>query len=403
MTLSPDTDTPLPDGVTIPSALGAAATATITEDDAATVSLSPLSPSDGGGRDVHVHGDAERVGVVECGDGALDGGVGHGDGRRARVRTWRAVRSDDRHGEFPADSAANATQTFTIATANDDLVEGSETFTVSLAADTLGGTAAAGRCGTVGSDDEATATITEDDAATVSLSPLSPSAAEGGAFTFTATLSASGVGTGDGALDGDGGAARRRSTLSGAGSDLASGQELTGTVEFPANSAANATQTVTHRHRWTTTLWRVPETFTVTLSPDTDTPLPDGVNHRHRRTTMRRPATITEDDAATLSLSPLSPSAAEGRDVHVRRRRLSAAVSRGGDGALDGDIGGARRRLIGAGSDLASGQDDLTATVVFPANRHAANATQTFTIATVNDDLGGGFGDVHGDAVPRTP
>ena len=93
----------------------------------------------------------------------------------------------------------------------------------------------------IGSADEATATITETDAATVTLSPLSPSVAEGGTFTFTATLSASVSEP----VTVRWTAASGTATVDGAGSDLGTGQDITNTVTFPADSAANATQTFT--------------------------------------------------------------------------------------------------------------------------------------------------------------
>ena len=206
-------------------------------------------------------------------------------------------------------AADETVKTVSITTRDDDRVEGSETFTVTLSEDTLGGNPLPG-----GVDhqrhglDAGTGTITEDDAATVSI--VNGAATEGSQVVFEVNLSAP-------AMEGvtvrwtatTAAPAAGAATLEGVGSDLAANEELTGTVVFRANE--NLTKTV----RMATvddTLVEGDETFTVTLSPDTDTPLPDGVTLAAGGTAAT--GTIIETETADLSIASTA-TAAEGSSM----------------------------------------------------------------------------------------
>ena len=175
--------------------------------------------------------------------------------------------------EFSANDTAD--KTVSIATTDDDRVEGSETFTITLSEDTIGGNPLPGGVDISDTADAGAGTITEDDAAEVSI--VNGAATEGFRVVFEVRLSAPAMAgvtvrwTATSAAPAEGAA-----TLSGAGSDLVANEDLTGTVVFQANE--NAVKAVSFG-TVNDTLVEGEETFTVTLSPDTTggTTLPDGV------------------------------------------------------------------------------------------------------------------------------
>ena len=191
---------------------------------------------------------------------------------------------------------------------------------------TLGGNPLPGGVDISDTADAGTGTITEDDAATLSIETAS-TAAEGAPVEFDVSLSAPSMApvtvrwtltaTGD-----------SPATLAGSTSDLGTGQATTGTVVFQANDTADKTVSIT-----TTNDDRVEgsETFTITLSPDTDNPLPAGVTIPSAGAAGT--GTITEDDAATVSI--VNGAATEGFPGGVRRE-----PERGGDGGRDGPLDG---------------------------------------------------------------
>ena len=152
---------------------------------------------------------------------------------------------------FPADSGANATQTITVAVTDDNLSEGSETFSVKLGADTgdqadnvwVRSTAAS-----------ATATIAESDPITVSITGTLTSVEEGDAVTYTVSISG-GVPSADLTVD--------YATSDGTAKATSDYTAKSGTLTFTATAAGSQTFTVQ-----TTEDIRAEfsETFTVTIS-----------------------------------------------------------------------------------------------------------------------------------------
>ena len=158
---------------------------------------------------------------------------------------------------------------------DDDIVEGDETFTVTLAVDTA-------PTGVTIGDGEATGTITDDDEALVTLSPAMATAAENGTFTYTVSL--------DAEVDE---AVNLTWTATAAAGDTATVaddlQETTDTVSFAANDTEDKTFTI---RPFDDTDDEPDETFTVTLSATGTLPVGvtidddakfGGDHHRQRR------------------------------------------------------------------------------------------------------------------------
>ena len=277
---------------------------------------------------------------------------------------------------FAPDDTAD--KTVSLATLDDDLVEGPEFFTVTLSEDTQGGNPLPAGVNISTTADAGTGTITEDETAELSIATTA-TAAEGAAVEFAVSLSAASANAvtvrwtatsagGDGAAE-----------LSGVDSDLTASHVLTGTVVFAVDDTADKTVSLATVDD---DLVEGAETFTVTLSEDTlnFNPLPGGVSISP--TAGAGTGTITEDEAAELSIATTA-TAAEGAAVEfaVSLSAASAnavtvrwtATSAGGDGAAT---------LEGAGSDLTANHV-LTGTLVFAPSD---TADKTVSLATVDDD-----------------
>ena len=159
----------------------------------------------------------------------------------------------------------NASAELTVPITNDPIVEGDETFdvTVSLPAENPPGVELS-----LG-DATATGTITDDDRGTVSLSPPTQTATEDGMFTYTVSLSAAA----DEAVTVRWTATAESGDTATVADDL---QAITGTVTFNAGTNADQTFTISPVNDGTA---EDPERFTVTLVVDTTggNPLPTGV------------------------------------------------------------------------------------------------------------------------------
>ena len=258
------------------------ATVTITDNDTATVTLG----------DETVGEDADTVTVTATLDNAVQGGF--------TVMALIAAGGTATAGSdytttttmLTFAGAANETETFTVAVTDDSVVEGDETFTVSLS--TLAGTTAS-----VVITDTATVTITDNDTATVTLGDAT--VAEdfaSGMVTVTATL--------DNAVQGG----FTVMALIAAGGTATAGSDYTTTTTMLmfAGTPAGETQTFTVAVTDDSVV-EGDETFTVSLSTLAGTTASVVI-------TDTATVTITDDDTPPLSAGlVLSPaSVAEGRD-----------------------------------------------------------------------------------------
>ena len=145
---------------------GGAAIGTITNDDAATVSLADLSTTEGG-----------SLSFTATLNNDVEGGLTATPSYSVANGTAEAADYTANTTALSFTGTANESKTFTVATTQDTEVEPNETFTVAL-------TISEAPSGVTGGS--ATATITDDDSATVTIA--NASATEPGLLTFTATL-----------------------------------------------------------------------------------------------------------------------------------------------------------------------------------------------------------------------
>ena len=192
---------------------------------------------------------------------------------------------------FAANSAAGATQTITVATTDDSLSETSESFTVTLGA--VGGDLSS-QVSVDSSAGSATATISESDAITISIS--GPTSVDEGDATGSYTVSLSG-GTPTADLTVTYATSAGTAT---AGTDYTS---ASGTLTFTATNAADKTFTVQTTED---TVDETDETFTVTIS----SPAGGGGPAPSLGTSTSVTTTINDDDNApsdiSLSVNPSS-------------------------------------------------------------------------------------------------
>ena len=251
------------------------------------------------------------------------------------------------------------TKTFTVATTQDALAEGAETFTVTLSAPSGGFPG-----GISINDGTGTGTINLSDPATLSVN--SASAAEGSNVTFTVNLSgspgaavtvdfATSVATGNTAVQSD-------------------FTNTTGSVTFAAGATGNGLRKMFTVATVNDALAEGNETFTVTLSAPAGG-FPGGISLNTSATAGT--GTINLSDAATLSVN--DPRGGEGADV-------TFAVT------LSGSPGAAV--TVDYATSIATGntaiQSDFTATsgtLTFAAESTGAALTQTFTVALTDDML----------------
>ena len=267
---------------------------------------------------------------------------------------------------FPANSAAGATQTITVAVTDDNLSEGSETFSVTLGADT--GTEAA-KVWVKSTAASAEATIAESDPITVSITGPS-SVDEGDAISnYTVSLSPTGVTpTADLTVS--------YSTSNGtatAGTDYTA---KSGTLTFTSSAAGSQTFTVQ------TTEDKIDEgtgeIFTVTISSPSGGGGPAPILGTSKSVTT----TITDDDTSGITLS-VSPSSVKENDDATD---ITVTAT------LNGGITRAEATVVTIGtlSGTATKDTDYSVTtalasITIPAN--SANATGTLTLDPTDDDV----------------
>ena len=267
---------------------------------------------------------------------------------------------------FPANSAAGATQTIAVAVTDDSLSEGSETFTVSLGADT-GNKADEVWVKTTAAS--ATATIAASDPITISISGPS-SVDEGDATTaYTVSLSPDGVTpTADLTVS----YATSNGTAT-AGSDYTS---TSGTLTFTAADAGPKTFTVETTED---TVDEPDETFTVAVSSPSG-----GGGPAPSLGTSSVSTTIADDDNAPSRID-LSVSPTTFREDEVATSFTVTATLQGGttlptDTVITiGTLGG------GATKDTDYEVDTALASITISAN--SDTGTGTLTIDPTNDDV----------------
>ena len=253
-------------------------------------------------------------------------------------------------------TGAALSQTFTVAAVADDLVEGDETFTVTLSAASTGLPPGI-------SISDATGTGTIIGAGSAELSVSDSSGAEGGDLTFTVTLSAS-----TGASVTVNYATSIGSADTAAPSDFAS---ASGSLTFAAGSAGAALSQTFTVAATDDELAEGDETFTVSLSQPSASRFPFGVSIADGTAT----GTISASDAATVSI---------GDAVGPEGSELTFAVSLSGSPGADVEV--AYSTAIQAGDT--AGADDFSpvnGTLRFAAGATGAELTRTFAVRTASD------------------
>ncbi|MCZ4222600.1 Calx-beta domain-containing protein [Pedobacter rhodius] len=200
------------------AAAGASGTATIADNDAASVAINSVTAAENAGNmvfTVTLTGNIQNALTLNY--ATADNSAIAGSDYTAKTGTIT----------FPAGSANGATQTISIGVTDDNVRESSENFKVTLSGTTAPVTIAQA---------EGIGTITDNDVATVSISATPASVNEGaGTATFTVTLN----GAVQDAFDVD------YATVNGTASDGNDFTAKTGTLTFPAGSVNGATQTFT--------------------------------------------------------------------------------------------------------------------------------------------------------------
>jgi len=232
---------------------------------------------------------------------------------------------------FAAGSTAGATETFTVATSNDLVVEDNETFgvTVNSAHGDFDGTDATGT-GTINNNDLATLSITDktiletNSDQTLAFFVESDAAVQDG---YDVALSVS----------------------PGSATDPADYELVTTSVTFAGNPGEQQSVSVTIKGD---TIVEDNETFTVTLGDVTNT---TAVQDAAITTGDTAQGTINNDDAATLTIVPLAASQNETVSPYQFRVTLDNAVEGGFDVAYTSDSGSATE-----GADFVDNDSSLT-------------------------------------------
>ena len=264
---------------------------------------------------------------------------------------------------FSADSAANSTQTFTVAIIDDALSEGTETFSVSL-----------------GTANSASATIDASDPITVDIS--GPSSVDEGDTTTVYTVSLTG-GTPTADLTVDYATSDGTAT---AGSDYTS---KSGTLTFTSTAAGAQTFTVVTTED---TVDESGETYTVTISSPSG-----GGGSTPTLGTATVTTTITDDDGTPSPPSPPSTPSPPNNPINVDPAVLSIT---GPSGSVDEGFNATFTVTLSksVATDVTVAWSATTGTagssdyspdsgrVTFPAGS-SAGASRTITVAVTNDLL----------------
>ena len=268
---------------------------------------------------------------------------------------------------IPANSTS-ATGDMTITPVDDAVVEGDET--IVIPGTTTVNLTVSSATVTLTDDDKSTTTPGDKDTAELSIAGPSASVSEGSDAVFTVTLSA-------------GVAAEVRVGWSGPlGTDAAEGADLgttSGTVTFPANSAAGATQSITI----TATddmLSETAESFTVSLGTITST-ISSQLSKKNGGSSAQ--ATIAQSDPITVNIS--GPTSVDEGDT---TSNYTVSLSPSGvtpTAALTVSYATSNGTAT-AGSDYTAKSGTLTFT-------RTAAGSQTFTVQTTGDSIDEGTGE----------
>ncbi|SDD06159.1 Calx-beta domain-containing protein [Pedobacter soli] len=252
---------------------------------------------------------------------------------------------------FPAGSLSGATQTINIQLINDNIAELAETFTLTLNSISGGSTVTIPAAGATG-----TATITDDDAASVAIANTSATESAGN-MVFTVTL----TGNVQDAVS------INYNTADNTAISATDYIAKTGVVTFPAGSVSGATQTILIPIR-DDNVTENAESFKVTLS-GADAPL--------TITQAEGIGTINDNDASAVSISATPASVDEAAGTATFTVTLNNAVQAGF--SVD---------YATANGTATSGNDYTVTngTLNFPAGS-LAGATLTFTVPVINDNL----------------
>ena len=309
------------------------ATGTITNDDTATLGF-----------------DSTAVSVTEGGKASLTVELSNAASSDVTF-SWQTAHGTAESSDYTAQAATNVTiaagstsATLEVQTAGDELVEGDETFTVTISASGL----PAGV--TLDTDATATVTVTEDDAATLAFDATAVSVAEGGKASLTVELSqtaANDVTFSWSTTDG--------TAVSG---DYTAQAATSVTIAAGDTSATLAVQTTEDA------LAEAGETFTVTISASS---LPAGVT---LGTAVTATVTITDDDGAAVTIADAAASEGDAITFSVK---LDNAVP-GGFTVAPGFTDGTATK----GTDYT----ENTAALTFAGT---AGETQSFTVSTTED------------------
>ena len=319
-----------------------AITLSIADDDVATVAVNSVTVGENAGRatfTVMLTGDVQNAFTVNF--STANGTALSGSDYVAKTGSVT----------FPSGATTGEQQTFEVLITDDNVAEFSETFTATLTGTSAGALITIPTAGATG-----TATITDNDIASVAIN--SGSAQEnGGNIIFTVTL----TGNIQNALSVNYATADNTAI---AGSDYTA---KTGVVTFPAGSVSGDVQTITIAIT-DDAVTESSENFKVTLS---------GVSASAAITQADGIGTIVDNDAATVSIAATPTSINEANGTATFTVTLNAAVQEAFNVTYTTVDGTAL-----AGNDYSTTGGTLT----FPANS-SAGAQLTFTVPVTNDDL----------------
>ena len=182
--------------------------------------------------------------------------------------------------------AGDTSATLEVQTTPDSVVEGDETFTASISATSLPSGI------TLGTATSATATIDDDDMATLGFDPATVTVTEGGTAALTVKLTQQ--------ADSD-----VTFTWQTADGSATAGSDYTAQAETSVTIPAGSTSATLHVQTTPDLVVEGDETFTATISADSP---PDGVTLG----TATATATIDDDDTATIGFDPAAVNVTEG-------------------------------------------------------------------------------------------
>ncbi len=348
-TLSVNTDNPLPTGFTLGTAT---ATATIEANGAATVSIegpeNPVSEDDDATFTVTLSASPGAEVVVDYATVAGTATTADDFTAASGTLTFTAGATGD-----------DLTQSFNVKVLPDDLVEAAESFTATLSVNTDNPLPTGFTLGTA----TATATIEANGAATVSIEGPENPVSEDDDATFTVTLSAS-----PGAevvVD--------YATVAGTATTADDFTAASGTLTFTAGATGDDLTQSFNVKVLPDDLVEAAESFTATLSVNTDNPLPTGFTLG----TATATATIEANGAATVSIEGPENPVSEDDDATFT---VTLSASPGAEVVVD----------YATVAGTATTADDFTAasgTLTFAAGATGDDLTQSFNVKVLPDDL----------------